>query len=140
MSVSHCVLLCGGSGARVKPASDFYNKALITLDDHFIIDYPIHTLISMGIKHITVILGGDHFADIVSYLQGGEKWGIDINYIFQKSPDGIAQAINLAKKYVENEDSFMVMLSDNIYSTHLVCRLLLEKKKQDCYMRRTQPS
>jgi glucose-1-phosphate thymidylyltransferase len=114
--VSNAVLLCGGFGSRLMPATNHYNKALIPLNEHFVIDYPINTLVKMGIKHITVILGGDHFADIVSYLKDGEQFGVEINFVYQKEANGIAAAINLAKPYVEHEESFTVLLGDNIYS------------------------
>jgi len=117
MNITHAVLLCGGSGARLKPFTEYAaNKALIPLNEHFVIDYPMNTLVKMGIKRITVILGGEHFADIVSYLKGGEAFGVEINYVFQREANGIAAAINLAKPYVEQEDSFVVLLADNIYS------------------------
>ena len=114
--MKHAVLLCGGFGTRLAPATNYYNKALIPLNEHFVIDYPMNTLVKMGIKHITVVLGGDHFADIVSYLKDGEQFGVEINYVYQKNPDGIAQAINLAKSYVEQEESFVVLLGDNVFS------------------------
>lgn len=114
--MKHAVLLCGGEGKRLRPHTFFGNKGLITLTDRFVIDYPMNTLVKMGIKHITIILGGDHFADVVSYLRDGQDFGVDINYCYQRSANGIAAAVNLAKQYVEQEDSFVVLLADNIYS------------------------
>lgn len=114
--MDHAILLAGGSGTRLKPFSNYLNKALFPLHDRFVIDYPINTLVQMGIKHLTVVLGGDNFADVVSYLKDGEEFGVEINFVYQKHCDGIAQAINLAKSYVEHEDSFVVILGDNVFS------------------------
>jgi len=110
------VLLCGGNGTRLASATNHYNKALITLNEHFVIDYPMNTLVKMGITRITVVLGGDHFADVVSYLKDGQAFGVEINYVFQREANGVAAAINLAKPYVESEDSFVVLLGDNVFS------------------------
>lgn len=116
MTITHAVLLAGGFGKRLAPATNHYNKALIPLNDHFVIDYPMNTLVQMGIKRMTVILGGEHFSDVVSYLGDGSKFGIEIGFCYQASADGIAAAINLAKPYIEYEDAFVVLLADNIYS------------------------
>lgn len=110
------IILAGGTGSRLAPLTTVVNKHLLPIHDKFIIDYPIHTLKQMGVKNITIILGGDHFDQVCYYLKDGAEWGVTFNYVYQGKPTGIAQAINLCQPYVENEDEFVVVLGDNIYT------------------------
>lgn len=112
--VEHGIILSGGLGTRLAPLTNYYNKQMIPLYKRFIIDYPIDTLKSMGVKNLTVILGGEHFNQIISHLKDGDDIGLNINYIFQKKPAGIAQAINLAKDLMGN-NKFAVSLGDNFF-------------------------
>jgi len=110
------ILLSGGKGTRLKPVTDYISKHLLPIGDKFVIDFPIQTLISMGCDNVTVVLGGTHFEQIVSYLQGGDKFGLNINYVFQKDPLGIAHAINLCKNQFKQDENFAVLLGDNIFN------------------------
>lgn len=82
----HGIILAGGSGSRLFPLTGSTNKHLVSVHNKFIIDYPLNSLKELGITDLTVILGGDHFSQIVAYLKDGEKFGFNINYLFQKQP------------------------------------------------------
>lgn len=115
MKVKTGIILTGGTGSRLFPLTSTINKHLLTINNKFIIDYPIQTLKEMGIENLIVVLGGNHFEQIVAYLKGGEDLGLNITYVYQSKPQGIAHAINLCKNYLK-DDKFCVILGDNIYS------------------------
>ena len=114
MEVKTGIILTGGLGTRLFPLTKLYNKHLVPVYNKFVVDYPMQTLVGMGVKKVTVVLGGPHFNQIVSYLKDGEDFGVSINYVYQGKPSGIAQAINLCKDVID-DDKFVVILGDNIY-------------------------
>lgn len=113
------IILAGGTGSRLFPLTHVVNKHLLGVNGNFIIDYPIQTLKSLGCQDVTVILGGNHFSQVVDHLQDGSKYGLNINYVYQGEPKGIAQAINLCKRFVYDDSDFSVILGDNIYEKPL---------------------
>ncbi|HEX2548434.1 MAG TPA: sugar phosphate nucleotidyltransferase, partial [Gammaproteobacteria bacterium] len=86
---------------------------MVPLHGKFIIDYPLETLKNIGITNLTIVLGGPHFSQIVSHVKDGSHLGMTVNYVFQEKPAGIAQAVNLCQKFVDDE--FVVILGDNIF-------------------------
>ena len=115
MNVKNGILLAGGSGTRLAPLTTLYNKHMVPIRNKFIIDYSIETVKKIGITNLTVILGGAHFAQVVSHLKDGSQHGLNINYCYQNEPKGIAHAINLCRRFVMDDDKFVVMLGDNIF-------------------------
>lgn len=113
MNIRSGIILAGGTGSRIAPLSDVFNKHLIPIYNKFVIDYPIETLRNIGVTNLTVVLGGPHFNQIVSYLKDGSQFGMFINYIYQIRPIGIAQAINICQPYID--EKFAVILGDNIF-------------------------
>jgi len=111
------IILTGGLGTRLLPLTSITNKQLLPINKKVIIDYSINTLIQLGCKEITVILGGEHFSQIVSYLKDGAERGVHFNYVYQSKPSGIAQAINLCEPYFNTEEKFAVILGDNLFFT-----------------------
>lgn len=111
--VDYGIILAGGTGSRLMPLTSMFNKHMIPLNDKFIIDYPVETIKNLGIKNLIVVLGGDHYSQLVAYLQDGAKWGLNINYVYQAKPIGIAQGINLCKPFIKGK--FVTVLGDNIY-------------------------
>lgn len=109
------IILAGGTGSRLYPLTHVVNKHLLGVDGKFIIDYPLNTLKNMGCQDVTVILGGNHFSQVVDHLKDGSKYGLNINYVYQGEPKGIAHAINLCKRFVYDDSDFSVILGDNIY-------------------------
>ena len=116
--MKHGILLAGGTGSRLYPLTQIVNKHLLPVNGKFIIDYPIHSLKNCGVENLTIVLGGAHFSQVVNYLQDGSKYEMNFNYVFQKEPSGIAQAINLCKTQV-HENKFIVCLGDNIFENKI---------------------
>lgn len=116
MKITSGIILTGGTGSRLVPQTFFFffNKHLLSVYDKFVVDYPIKTLSDIGVENLTVVLGGPHFNQIVSYIKDGSDFGMSANYVYQSKPSGIAQAINVCKNFINN-DKFVVILGDNIY-------------------------
>jgi glucose-1-phosphate thymidylyltransferase len=108
------IILAGGTGSRLFPLTHVVNKHLLGVNGKFILDYPINTLKAMGVENLTVIMGGDHFSQVVDHLKDGRAFGMNCNYVYQGEARGIAQAVNLCERYVSDDD-FVVILGDNIY-------------------------
>ena len=102
-------------GSRLMPLTQVVNKHLLGVNSKFIIDYPIESLKNMGCQDVTVILGGDHYPQVIGYLGDGSRYGLNFNYVYQAIPSGIAQAINLCKRFVYDDSDFSVILGDNIF-------------------------
>lgn len=113
MAIENGIILAGGTGSRLAPLTSLFNKHMVPVYNKFIIDYPVETIKNIGIKNLTIVLGGDHFSQVVSHLQDGSKWGLSINYVYQSKPVGIAQGINLCEPFIK--DKFVVVLGDNIF-------------------------
>ena len=109
------IILAGGTGSRLMPLTSVVNKHLLGLNGKFIIDYPINTLKQLGCQDVTVILGGNHYAQVAGYLGDGSRYGLNLNYVYQAEPSGIAQAINLCKRFVYDDADFSVILGDNVF-------------------------
>lgn len=109
------VVLAGGTGSRLMPLTSVVNKHLLGLNGKFIIDYPINTLKQLGCQDVTVILGGNHYAQVAGYLGDGSRYGLNFNYVYQAEPKGIAHAISLCKRFVYDDADFSVVLGDNVF-------------------------
>lgn len=118
--MKNAILLSGGNGTRLQPLTHVVNKHLLGVDGKFIIDYPLNTLKQMGCENVTVILGGNHFSQVVDHLKDGQSHGMKFNYVYQGAAKGIAQAINLCQRHVADDDQFAVILGDNIFSQPIV--------------------
>jgi glucose-1-phosphate thymidylyltransferase len=109
------IILAGGTGSRLAPLTSVVNKHLLDLNGKFIIDYPIDTLKQLGCQDVTVILGGNHFSQVVGYLGDGSRYGMNFNYVYQPEPKGIAHAISLCERFVRDDVDFSVILGDNVF-------------------------
>jgi glucose-1-phosphate thymidylyltransferase len=112
--IKHGVILLGGNGTRLQPFTKAINKSLLNINGKAVVEYPINTLKQMGVENVSIILGGDHFSQPISFLQDGSQYGMNFNFLYQGQPKGISQAINLAKNFV-GTDQFAVILGDNLY-------------------------
>lgn len=115
MRINSGIILAGGTGSRLAPLNNLFNKHMVPVYNKFIIDYPLDTLKNMGVKNVTVVLGGAHFSQVVSHVRDGSHLGMTVNYVYQDKPVGIAQAINLCEKFVVRDDHFVTVLGDNIF-------------------------
>jgi len=109
------VILAGGNGTRLKPATDVTNKHLLPVYDKPMIYYPIEKLIEAGIKEICIVTGGNHAGKFIHLLGNGEAFGLkSIQYTYQQGSGGIADALRLTRPFV-GDDKMVVMLGDNIF-------------------------
>lgn len=108
------ILICGGSGTRLKPLTDITNKSLLPIYDKPLILYPLQTLLDGGIREIVVISGAEHVDQMAGFLGSGTRFGCAFSYRVQDHPKGIAQALGLAEDFAEG-GSVCAILGDNIY-------------------------
>jgi glucose-1-phosphate thymidylyltransferase len=108
------ILICGGTGSRLRPLTEITNKSLLPVYDKPLIAYPLETLRKAGITDIAVVTGPEHMDQIASYLGDGSRFGCTFSFVAQKEPKGIAQALGLAEPFADG-DSVCAILGDNIF-------------------------
>ncbi len=124
------IILAGGTGSRLHPLTLTVSKQLMPVYDKPMIYYPLSTLMLAGIRDILIITTAEDQASFMALLGDGSAWGLNLEYVVQPSPDGLAQAFILGEDFIGNNPACLI-LGDNIFYAEGLSRRLQGVSQQD---------
>jgi len=118
------IVLAGGTGKRMLPLTELDNKHLLPVYNKRMIEYPIQSLLDVGVEDIILITGGNRPGTFLELFKNGRKHGIKrLYYTYQEGSGGIAHALSLAEPFIEDGEECLVILGDNYFEQGIGCIL-----------------
>ena len=115
--------MAGGNGKRLSPLTIGVSKQLMPVYDKPMLYYPLSTLMLAGIRDILIITTQSHLDAFKSLLGDGSQWGISINFLVQKEPNGIAEAFLIGENFIDNSPTALI-LGDNLFHSSDIVKML----------------
>ncbi len=123
--------MAGGKGSRLSPVTSVISKQLLPVYDKPMIYYPLSTLMLAKIRDIFIVSDPLNVGHYQNLLGDGSTWGINLKYVVQKEPNGLADGLILCKKFLNDEDNVVLICGDNIFYGHNLANLLIESIKSN---------